>query len=260
MWSWHERITTSIQKDAAIQYLYLLFPFWGLRKRRPTGNPTQRCLFYLPLGDITEGSLRDLQVALFGDKVSDDIYKEISQNVSRFCRCSSCFERCLPLASWQLHIHLATFPSWDSPGSQMSHPKMVSRCSVWNGSEIRHVFWTAGVSQVISVWAPAGSIPGPSHIARARSDLCIRTMIDEKLLRIPDLYYDHGWPFLEPVFPTSCGGEPKIRVAELAASWVRAGGIILVQACPNSRRAIFFNRSIEKEGKISSDLKQHFPS
>jgi len=26
-------------------------------------------------------------------------------------------------------------------------------------------------------------------------------MIDEKLLRIPDLYYDHGWPFLEPVFP-----------------------------------------------------------
>ena len=26
-------------------------------------------------------------------------------------------------------------------------------------------------------------------------------MIDEKLLRIPSLYYDHGWPFLEPVFP-----------------------------------------------------------
>lgn len=26
-------------------------------------------------------------------------------------------------------------------------------------------------------------------------------MIDEKLLRIPDSYYDHGWLFVESVFP-----------------------------------------------------------
>ena len=230
MWSWHERVTTSIQKDAAIQYLYLLFPFWGLRKRRPTGNPTQRCLFYLPLGDITEGSLRDLQVALFGDKVSDDIYKEISQNVSRFCRCSSCFERCLPLASWQLHIHLATFPSWDSPGSQMSHPKMVLRCSVWNGSEIRHDFWTAGVSQVISVLSPSWFYSWPEPYSSSpfgslhQNDDRREIAADSRFVLRPRLALPRA------SFPTSCGGEPKIRVAEPAASWVRAGGIILVEA------------------------------
>ena len=140
------------------------------------------------------------------------------------------FWKMFALASWQLHIHLATFPSWDSPGSQMSHPKMVSRCSVWNGSEIRHDFWTAGVSQVISVLSPSWFYSWPEPYSSSpfgslhQNDDRREIAADSRFVLRPRLALPRA------SFPTSCGGEPKIRVAEPAASWVRAGGIILVEA------------------------------
>ena len=87
---------------------------------------------------------------------------------------------------WQLHIHLLTLrESRDSPGSHMSHQKMVlrQRCSLkWQlKSPVFLNSWS--LTSILSL--PAGSIPGASQISSPVGSLHAIIKSSE-LLRIPD--------------------------------------------------------------------------
>lgn len=100
----------------------------------------------------------------------------------------------------------------------------------------------------VDVLADDRGLQGCFKVANIQQEWAQDFITKHKLVTLDDYIYSVAHDTWEKGVETLVSQVPTLRDNMIALARFRSAFDI-----PNSRRAIFFNRSIEKEGKISSD-------